>query len=167
VKFWDSSAILPLLVEEASTPSALGYYENNPEIVAWWGTPVECASALARLEREAKLDSTAITLALGQLTALQAVWHEVQPLDSVRQIAQRLLRLHPLRRRFTATGSSAACLRASTERLAIRMPGCALESGGRARRLYGYSKFCGLNGGKWHGTTPRSFQSRRLAVTSA
>jgi hypothetical protein len=33
VKFWDSSAILPLLVEEASTPAALGYYENNPELV--------------------------------------------------------------------------------------------------------------------------------------
>jgi hypothetical protein len=97
VKFWDSSAILPLLVEEAGTPSALGYYENNPEIVAWWGTPVECASALARLECEAKLTSTEITLALGQLAALQAAWHEVQPLDSVRQVAQRLLRLHPLR----------------------------------------------------------------------
>lgn len=97
MKFWDSSAILPLLVEEASTPSALGYYENNPEIVAWWGTPVECASALARLECEARLDSTEVTLALGQLAALQAAWYEVQPLDSVRQVAQRLLRLHPLR----------------------------------------------------------------------
>lgn len=86
-----------MLVEEASSLAALGYYETNPEIVAWWGTPVECASALARLEREARLDSTEITLALGQLTALQAAWHEVQPLDSVRQVAQRLLRLHPLR----------------------------------------------------------------------
>lgn len=97
MRFWDSSAILPLLVEEAITPSALGYYEKNPEIVTWWGTPVECASALARLEREARLDSTEVTRALGQLTALQAAWHEVQPLDNVRQIAQRLLRLHPLR----------------------------------------------------------------------
>ncbi|OJZ17727.1 MAG: hypothetical protein BGP21_02455 [Thiobacillus sp. 65-29] len=97
MRFWDSSAILPLLVEEASTPSALSYYENHPEIVAWWGTPVECASALARLEREASLDSADVTHALGQLTALQAAWHEVQPLDNVRQIAQRLLRLHPLR----------------------------------------------------------------------
>ena len=52
MKFWDSSGILPLLVEDASTPAELGYYENNPEMVAWWGTSVECASALARLERE-------------------------------------------------------------------------------------------------------------------
>ena len=97
MNFWDSSAILPLLVEEASTPSALTYYADNPGIVAWWGTPVECASALARLEREARLDSAGVTQALGQLNTLQAAWNEVQPLDGVRQIAQRLLRVHPLR----------------------------------------------------------------------
>lgn len=97
MRFWDSSAILPLLVEETSTPSALDYYGNNPGIVAWWGTPVECASALARLERETRLNSAEVTQALGQLATLQAAWHEVQPLDGVRQIAQRLLRLHPLR----------------------------------------------------------------------
>lgn len=97
MNFWDSSAILPLLVEEASTPPALTYYADNPGIVAWWGTPVECASALARLEREARLDSAGVTQALGQLNTLQAAWNEVQPLDGVRQIAQRLLRVHPLR----------------------------------------------------------------------
>lgn len=95
--FWDSSAILPLLVEESSTPSALGYYGKHPGIVAWWGTPVECASALARLERETRLTSADVIQALDQLAALQAAWHEVQPLDGVRPIAQRLLRLHPLR----------------------------------------------------------------------
>lgn len=97
MRFWDSSAILPLLVEEASTPSAFDYYGNNPGIVAWWGTPVECASALARLERETRLSLADVTQALGQLATLQAAWHEVQPLDGVRQIAQRLLRVHPLR----------------------------------------------------------------------
>lgn len=95
--FWDSSAILPMLVEETSTPSVLDYYGKNPEIVAWWGTPVECASALARLERETRLNSADVTRAFAQLATLQAAWHEVQPLDGVRQIAQRLLRLHPLR----------------------------------------------------------------------
>lgn len=61
------------------------------------GEPRSNALPLWPGEREAKLDSTEITRALGQLAALQAAWHEVQPLDSVRQIAQRLLRLHPLR----------------------------------------------------------------------
>ncbi len=84
MRFWDSSAILPLLVEETSTPSALDYYGNNPGIVAWWGTPVECASALARLERETRLNSAEVTQALGQLATLQAAWHEVQPLAACR-----------------------------------------------------------------------------------
>jgi uncharacterized protein len=97
VRFWDSSAILPLLVEESTAPNALAYYQANPDMVVWWGSPVECTSALARLERENKLEPAAVTLALGQLATLQAAWHEVQPLDNIRQMSQRLLRLHSLR----------------------------------------------------------------------
>lgn len=97
MRFWDSSAILPLLVQEAATPEAFAYYQANPGMVVWWGSPVECASALARLERENKLAPTAVTQALSQLAMLQAAWHEVQPMDNIRQLAQRLLRLHPLR----------------------------------------------------------------------
>lgn len=115
VNFWDSSAILPLLVEETTTPSALAYYADNPEIVAWWGTPVECTSALARLEREARLDSAGMTQALGQLNALQTAWNEVQPLDGVRQIAQRLLRLHPCVPRIHCNPQR-PCLPANTAR---------------------------------------------------
>jgi predicted nucleic acid-binding protein len=97
VRFWDSSAILPLLVEENATSDALAYYAVNPDMVVWWGSPVECASALARLEREKKLEPADTTQARGQLATLQAAWHEVQPMDNVRQLSQRLLRLHPLR----------------------------------------------------------------------
>lgn len=97
MKFWDSSAIVPLLVQEAATAAATAYYSANPEMLAWWGTPLECTSALARLEREAKLARVGLSKAISQLAALQAAWHEIQPLDSVRATAQRLLRLHPLR----------------------------------------------------------------------
>ncbi|MFZ5699086.1 MAG: type II toxin-antitoxin system VapC family toxin [Pseudomonadota bacterium] len=97
MKFWDSSAILPLLVAETCSPAAIAWYQKNPEVVAWWATPIECTSALTRLEREASLDAAGVALALRQLALLQAAWHEVQPLDVVRQVAQRLLRLHPLR----------------------------------------------------------------------
>jgi predicted nucleic acid-binding protein len=97
VRFWDSSAILPLLVEETTAPNALAYYQANPDMVVWWVSPVECASAMARLEREKKLEPADVTQALGQLATLQAAWHEVQPLDNIRQLSQRLLRLHPLR----------------------------------------------------------------------
>ena len=97
MRFWDSSSILPLVVEERTSDLATRYYEANPELVVWWGASVECASALARLERDGALETRDLTQALQQLQALQSAWNEVQPLDSVRIAAQRLLRLHPLR----------------------------------------------------------------------
>jgi uncharacterized protein len=97
MRFWDSSAILPLVVEETTSDPATRYYEAFPELVVWWGTSVECVSALARLEREGAIQTGDVTQALRQLQALQNAWNEVQPLDTVRAVAQRLLRLHPLR----------------------------------------------------------------------
>ena len=97
MRFWDSSAILPLIVEERTSDYATRYYEANAELVVWWGASVECASALARLERDGALETRDLTQALQQLQALQSAWNEVQPLDTVRAAAQRRLRLHPLR----------------------------------------------------------------------
>lgn len=70
MRFWDSSAIIPLLVEERSTASAFEYYQAHPDMVAWWASAVECTSALARLEREGKLDTRSVTQAMQQLEAL-------------------------------------------------------------------------------------------------
>lgn len=97
MNFWDSSAILPLLVADSATAEMRGLYQAQPEMVAWWGAPVECTSALARLEREGKLDALAVGRAQRQLRLLQDHWHEVQPVESVHRTAQRLLRVHPLR----------------------------------------------------------------------
>jgi predicted nucleic acid-binding protein len=69
----------------------------DPVLLVWWGTAVECASALARLEREAALDSSATTLAFQRLAQLTASWQEVEASDLVRETAVRLLRVHPLR----------------------------------------------------------------------
>ena len=84
-------------MEERTSDYATHFSEANPELVVWWGASVECASALARLERDGALETRDLTQALQQLQALQSAWNEVQPLDSVRIAAQRLLRLHPLR----------------------------------------------------------------------
>lgn len=97
MKFWDSSAILPLILEERTSDQASRYYDAFPGLVVWWGTSVECSSALARLERDGAIDTRDLTRALQQLQTLQGEWNEVQPLDTVRAAAQRLLRLHALR----------------------------------------------------------------------
>jgi len=97
MRFWDSSAIIPLLVDEATSPGARAEYLRDPDIVVWWATQVECVSALARLEREARLTSAALREALARLDEMALAWHEVQPVDRVRQVATRLLRTHGLR----------------------------------------------------------------------
>ena len=66
-------------------------------MVVWWGTPVECASAIARLRREGVLSETVEREALTVLDLLRSGWHELLPGDAVRAQAQRALRLHPLR----------------------------------------------------------------------
>jgi len=97
MNFWDSSALLPLLVEEAASKAILALYRKQPEIVAAWSSTVECVSALSRLEREGRLPPQAVTKATRQLVELQVAWHEVQPTEPVRLLACRLLRTHPLR----------------------------------------------------------------------
>ena len=97
MRFWDASAIVPLLIAEASTRRLQALAARDPDILVWWGSKVECASALARLERDAALDPPAVALAFDRLKQLAAGWHEVDPSDIVRGTATRLLRVHPLR----------------------------------------------------------------------
>lgn len=97
MRFWDSSAIVPLLVDEATSAAMLSKYEQDPEMLVWWASEAECVSALARLERESLLDALSMTKSLGRLAALARAWQEIQPVARLRQTAGRLLRVHPLR----------------------------------------------------------------------
>ncbi len=97
MRFWDSSAIVPLLVDEAATAGATAAYRADPEVFVWWAATVECVSALARLEREGALDAAPISLALSRLAHLSDGWHVIEAGNRVRTLAERLLRVHPLR----------------------------------------------------------------------
>lgn len=97
MRFWDSSAIVPLCVEETATDRALALVNEDPEVAIWWATPVECASALARLEREAALTPADAADAFRRLDLLARSWFEIEPHDELREVARRLLRVHPLR----------------------------------------------------------------------
>ncbi len=97
MRFWDSSAIVPLLVAESFSTEVMAEYESDPEAIVWWATEVECVSALARLEREGSLGGPTMVDALERLRGLAGAWREVQPIARVRQTAIRLLRVHGLR----------------------------------------------------------------------
>lgn len=97
MRFWDSSAVVPLLVAEANTDAAQRLLREDPAMVVWWATTTECVSAVARLEREGALDLDGVDAALGRLDELDRGWSEVLPVQNARQHARRLLRTHPLR----------------------------------------------------------------------
>ena len=97
MRFWDASAIIPLLFDEPTRASLLKILEEDPQILAWWGTTVEIASALARREREKLLVAEEVEAALATAHQLADSWHEIVPSTSVRRTAERLLRAHPLR----------------------------------------------------------------------
>ena len=97
MRFWDASAVVPLLVAEAATRSMQALAAKDPEMLVWWGTEVECASAIAGLERDGSLGEPAVTQAFARLKQLATGWHEVDPGDGVREAAVRFLRVHPLR----------------------------------------------------------------------
>ncbi len=97
MNFWDASAVVPLLVEERSREAMLTLVDQDPVMLVWWSTPVECASAIARRERDESLSVSDAGAALDRLRTLTSQWQEVLPSDAVRSVAQRILRVHPLR----------------------------------------------------------------------
>lgn len=97
MRFWDSSALVALLVDEPRSAAAEAWLREDPEIIVWWATEIECASAVARLEREGALDPGGTRTALSRLRRLAGAWNEVEASDAVRRVALRILRVHPLR----------------------------------------------------------------------
>src|SRR5262245_51529981 len=97
MKFWDASAVVPLVVREATTEAVQALVARDADMLVWWATEVECASAIARLERDGALAETDVTQALGRLQQLAQAWNEIDPSDAVREAAVRFLRVHPLR----------------------------------------------------------------------
>jgi uncharacterized protein len=97
VKFWDSSAVIPLLVPEATSGSVQRLYADDPVMAAWWATEIECTSAIARRQRLGQLPEDVAAEAFVRLKALREGWHEVEPTEELRESAKRLLRVHDLR----------------------------------------------------------------------
>ncbi len=97
VKFWDASALVPLLVAEPTTRALQTLAVRDSDMLVWWGSQVECVSALARLERDTALDGKQTRAAYDRLEELAQGWHEIGPSEIVRETAMRFLRVHPLR----------------------------------------------------------------------
>ena len=97
MNFWDTSALVALGVEEVHHRRARQILEADDRMAVWWGAAIEYVSALSRRERDGSLTTHEVSAEIVRLQALSQVWYEVQPSRRVKAVAQRLLRVHPLR----------------------------------------------------------------------
>jgi predicted nucleic acid-binding protein len=97
VKFWDSSAIVPLVVEEPSSRYCRQLLRSDQTLVVWCLTRTEVLSALWRQHRGGLLTGDEVAHADARLTRMAERWVELVAIDVVRDEAERLLRRHRLR----------------------------------------------------------------------
>jgi predicted nucleic acid-binding protein len=77
VTFWDSSAVVPVLVEQDASSRVARWLAADDSLVVWTLTPVEVLSAFRRLVREGALEEAAAGLAETRLTELVRACHVV------------------------------------------------------------------------------------------
>ena len=97
MNFWDTSALVALGSDEPHRAVVLRILEQDDRMAVWWGAAVEYVAALSRRERDGELTTEAVSEHLARLDALSQVWYEVQPGRRIGTLAQRVLRVHPLR----------------------------------------------------------------------
>ena len=94
--FWDTSALVPLCAQQAITPDVISLYENHTAVI-WWATPVEIASAIARLTRMKQLDAGGRIEARGLAKQLAESWSVIQPTDAILLMAAQFVDRFELR----------------------------------------------------------------------
>ena len=97
VRFWDTSALIPLLVAERGTSRAERWLREDPNVLVWTLTRVELLSALARRRREEPRASRRLLAARRELLRAWERWSEVTAVEIVRRHAERVVETHPIR----------------------------------------------------------------------
>ncbi len=97
MRWWDTSALLSLLLQQETTDELKALLASDDTLVVWWGTKVEAVSAVSRLQRDGYTESRVSARLFKHLDGLLSAAYEVQPLEEVRATACRALRVHELR----------------------------------------------------------------------
>ena len=97
MRFWDSSALVALHVQQGSSRQMRDLYTSDAQILAWALSDVEVRSAHCRLEREGAIDRDQFDEVVDQFESFWAGVHLVSAVDAVKARAKRLLGIHPLR----------------------------------------------------------------------
>lgn len=97
VRFWDTSALIPLVVAERATTRAERWLREDPDVIVWTLTRVELLSALARRRREEPAAARRLVAARREILGAWARWSEVTAVELVRRYAERIVETHHVR----------------------------------------------------------------------
>jgi predicted nucleic acid-binding protein len=97
MRFWDSSAVVPLIAREKSTPWARSLLRADGHALVWVLSPVEVRSALARRQRQGEIGRDGFRQACRRAERLFAAFSQIPAVETVTIRALRLLDSHPLR----------------------------------------------------------------------
>lgn len=135
MKFWDSSAIVPLVAREENTDYCLKALADDPRMLIWCLSGIEVMSALCRRARDGSMEPGEFQTAKERLKVVLGKAAEVAAMEKVRSRALRLLEVHPLRAADACQLAAAlVCVQEDPERLAIlcfdqRLETAALKEG--------------------------------------
>jgi predicted nucleic acid-binding protein len=97
MRFWDSSALVAIALEEKATKSVRDLSREDPEVVVWILSEVEITSALWRRRRSNELTEIVRAEAQRQMDLTLSNALTVADVSAVARRARRLLAAHMLR----------------------------------------------------------------------
>jgi len=96
MRFWDTSALVPLIIDEPVTAAMRALLRQDGEVLVWMLTGVELLSTLGRLGRSSSGLADLLPGIRYDAAALFAGWAAVTHVEGVRRRAERLVAVHPL-----------------------------------------------------------------------
>ena len=97
MRYWDASAIVPLVVAEPDSELVRIWLSEDDRIATWAWTRTEIIAAIERRTREGTLSRQQRREVIERFDAFARSWDEVTDVLAVRARATALLARHPLR----------------------------------------------------------------------
>jgi len=97
VRFWDSSALVPLLVIQPTTRQTRKWAVEDREFAVWCLTETELFGAIGRLVREKAVPESQAIIAEKLTEELLNRATKIADIEGVKVLARRMLRIHELR----------------------------------------------------------------------
>lgn len=96
MKFWDTSALVPLIIDEPTSAAMQAVLSKDPDVLVWMLTSVELLSTLGRLGRVSPELTDVLPSTRSEAMDLFGRWAVVTHIEGVRRRAERLVGVHPL-----------------------------------------------------------------------